>query len=231
VATLLLTLVVGGGFVLAQLGLAIPYLYLRFPDRPSLQRGGASLVADGLFLGLSELVAGAAALALTLSCIWIRRGPPVKEYLALHVVPSGTTLRWLLYTLALGVGLEAASYWTAHDSIPEWMLQIFASADWLTLLVFAVVVVAPIVEEVVFRGFLLEGLRHSALRGAGAVVVAAFLWAATHVQYEVFYMGQVFSVGLLLGAARLRTRSLLVPIAMHSLFNGISVIQLLLQVR
>lgn len=229
--TLVFTFLVGLGFLLAQLVVAIPYLGLSLTDYSTgaLQRAGTALGGDGYFLGLSELASGATALGLTWIFVWIRRGPRVREYLALHVVRVRTVLVWVSFTFLLGIGLEVASYVTAHDSVPAWMLEIFASAGSLPLLLFAVVVVAPVAEEVVFRGFLLEGLRHSPLGGVGAVVVAAFFWASIHLQYDTFYVGQVFFVGLLLGAARLRTGSTLVPIAMHCFFNGVSVTQLLLQ--
>lgn len=234
VATLLLTLVVGVGFLIAQIALMIPYLGATLAEWSfdAFRKAAPALAGDGFFLGLSELASGATALALILLFIRIRRGPRVKEYLALYIVRLRTVLLWILFTFLLGVGLEVSSQLTAHDSVPRWMLEIFASAGSLPVLIFAVVVVAPIAEEVVFRGFVLEGLRHaSLLGGAGAVVVAALLWAAIHFQYEKFYVGQVFVVGLLLGAARLRTRSLLVPITMHSFFNAVSVIQLLLMMR
>jgi CAAX protease family protein len=229
--TLALTLVVGVGFLLAQVAVAIPYLGLSLKEwsASALQQAGAALGGDGFFLGLSELVSGATALGLTLFFITLRRGPRIKEYLAVHVVRLRTILLWILLTFLLGVGLEISSYVTAHDSVPAWMLEIFASAGSMPLLLFAVAVVAPVAEEVVFRGFLLEGLRHSLLGGAGAVVVAALLWASIHLQYEPFYVGQVFVVGLLLGAARLRTGSIVVPIAMHCFFNSVSVAQLLSQ--
>jgi membrane protease YdiL (CAAX protease family) len=48
-------------------------------------------------------------------------------------------------------------------------------------------------------------------------------------QYEWFYIGQVFVVGLLLGAARSWTGSLIPPIAMHALYNAIGTLQAALQ--
>jgi CAAX protease family protein len=229
--TLVFTLLIGGGFVLAQLVVAIPYLGASMTEWSveAFQRAGAALGGDGFFLGLSELVSGTTALALTGFFIWLRRGPRIEEYLALRTARARTILLWIAFTFLVGIGLEVASYVTGHDSVPDWMLQIFASPGSMPLLLFAVVIMGPVAEEVVFRGFLLEGLRHSFLRGTGAVVVAAFLWASIHFQYETFYVGQVFVVGLLLGAARLRTRSILVPIVMHCFFNGISATQLLLQ--
>jgi CAAX protease family protein len=226
--TLVFTVVIGIGFLLAQIAVAIPYLGLSLTSWSA--ESLRDLGGDGFFLGLSELASGVTALGLTLLFIRVRRGPPVEEYLALRLVHLRTVLLWIAFTFLLGIGLEVASYVTAHDSVPNWMLQIFASARSMPLLVFAVVVVAPVAEEVVFRGFLLEGLRHSFLGGTGAVLVAALLWASIHLQYATFYVAQVFFVGLLLGAARLRTRSLLVPVAMHCFFNGVSAAQLLLQV-
>ena len=84
-------------------------------------------------------------------------------------------------------------------------------------------------EELVFRGFLFEGLRHSRLGNAGAIILASAVWASIHLQYEWFYVGQILVLGLLLGAARLFTRSLVPSILMHALVNGIATLQVALE--
>ncbi len=76
-----------------------------------------------------------------------------------------------------------------------------------------VVFIAPIIGEFVFRGFLLQ--RFAAKWGTGiAMVVVALLFACLHVD---FLGAFVFSV--VLSIVYIRTKSLLMPIAIHMLNN------------
>jgi hypothetical protein len=231
-ATIALTLVIAGAFVVAQVVVGIPYVLLtaKGQSQAAIAAAAASLSSDGLFLGLSEICSGGAALGLTFLFAWLRRGPRTRDYLGFRAVPRATVLRWLLCTVLAGIVLDTAAYFAGYTAVPEWMLKIYRSAGSLPLLVFALLVVAPVVEEAVFRGFVFEGLRHSWLGDTGTTLVASLAWAAIHLQYEAFYIGQVFCLGLLLGAARIRTASLLTPIAMHSLFSGVALLQVTLEV-
>ena len=89
----------------------------------------------------------------------------------------------------------------------------------------AIVVAAPVFEELAFRGFLLEGLRRGPLGDAGAVIVTSFAWAAVHLQYDVYEIGTIVVFGLILGAARLAGGSLWVPITMHVLVNLVASVE------
>jgi uncharacterized protein len=93
---------------------------------------------------------------------------------------------------------------------------------WATLLV-----AAPLMEETLFRGFMIRGIERSRLGAAGAIIIASAAWTLMHVQYDGYGMSQVFLMGILLGAARLRTQSLYPPLAMHSLANLIATIELI----
>ena len=59
------------------------------------------------------------------------------------------------------------------------------------------------------------------------LIVTSALWAVMHVQYEIEIIGFIFIFGILLGLAREWTGNLWVPVAMHALNNGISVIVML----
>jgi hypothetical protein len=78
-----------------------------------------------------------------------------------------------------------------------------------------VVFIAPIVGEFVFRGFLLQ--RFAAKWGTSiAMVVVALLFACLHVD---FLGAVVFSI--VLSIVYIRTKSLLMPIAIHMLNNAL----------
>lgn len=91
------------------------------------------------------------------------------------------------------------------------------------LLAVMVIVIAPVVEELAFRGVVVGGLR----RGLGvwpAVVVSAVLFAMVHLA-PVTWPG-LFVFGLALAVLRLRTGSLLPPVLAHVAFNAVTVIVL-----
>jgi membrane protease YdiL (CAAX protease family) len=94
---------------------------------------------------------------------------------------------------------------------------------WLAVL--AVVILAPIAEEVFFRGVVFNAL----LREAGsrwAYIGSAALFAVIHL--EPVAMLPLFALGLALAWVYQRTRNLLAPIAMHATVNGIAVALVLL---
>ena len=99
----------------------------------------------------------------------------------------------------------------------------------LLMLWLAVSVIAPVVEEITFRGFLYRGWV-GPLRPGGAVVATALLWALLHVQYDVFDMVQIFVLGLALGYIRWRSGSTLLTILLHMLNNVIAMIETAIRV-
>lgn len=102
-----------------------------------------------------------------------------------------------------------------------------ADAEWpvRACLFFIAVVVAPVFEEVMFRGVLFPYLlRRTGLWPAVMLVSAAFAGMHMHVPSLV----PLFLLSCAFCLAYVRTRSLLVPIGMHAAFNGVTVILLLL---
>ena len=88
------------------------------------------------------------------------------------------------------------------------------------LVTVAIVVFAPIAEELFFRGIVFNAW----LREAGrtwAYVGSAALFAAIHLSLESLL--PIFLLGLALGWVYQRTGTLLTPITMHATVNGISV--------
>ena len=101
-----------------------------------------------------------------------------------------------------------------------------ASADGaLWLLVIAFCVAAPISEEFFARGFLYRGWSESFLGPAGAVVLSSVVWTGLHLQYDWFFLGEVFSIGLLFGYLRYRSNSIWLTIVLHGLNNLAATLQ------
>lgn len=81
-----------------------------------------------------------------------------------------------------------------------------------------VTLVGPIYEEVVFRGFLLRGLR-SMLGDLGAVALSGFLFGLMHAGSGWFLVLPLTLLGGFLGWLRLRFEGLLAPCLVHVLHN------------
>ena len=105
------------------------------------------------------------------------------------------------------------------DAEPQAAERAIALVDpWLVVV--AVVILAPIAEEIFFRGvvfnaWLREGGRRWAFLGSSA------LFALIHI--SVVALVPIFLLGLALAWIYQRTGNLLAPIAMHATVNGISV--------
>jgi membrane protease YdiL (CAAX protease family) len=83
------------------------------------------------------------------------------------------------------------------------------------------VVMAPVFEEIVFRGFLFRGLANSFGWVWGALISAG-IFGAAHLQLDVFL--PLAALGFALAWAYHRTGSLWTNITMHALFNAIAVL-------
>ena len=67
------------------------------------------------------------------------------------------------------------------------------------------------------------------VRGAiGAIIVTSAIWAAIHTQYDPFYMGVIFALGLALAFVRYRSGSTMLTFLLHALVNAAAFAQALL---
>ncbi len=91
--------------------------------------------------------------------------------------------------------------------------------------IFTAVVAAPVFEEIVFRGILFPWL----VRRAGlwpGIVCVSFFFAGLHMHLPSLL--PLFLLSVMFCVAYARTQSLWVPIGMHALFNGVTIILLML---
>ena len=93
------------------------------------------------------------------------------------------------------------------------------SAWVLTLAVIVAVVVAPISEELLFRGLLQPALGRWIGRWPAILFAAAF-FAVAHM--DLYAVATLLALGIALGYVYDRTRSLAAPVALHMAFNGIT---------
>jgi hypothetical protein len=121
--------------------------------------------------------------------------------------------------IVIGDGL---SWVLGHNIVTPFQSDIYSTAvaaGWLPLLYFAVVVVTPIGEESLFRGFLFRGWLRSPNQAWPVIAITAAMWALIHVQYDWYIISQVFVSGLLLGWLRWATGSTILTMILHGLIN------------
>ena len=133
--------------------------------------------------------------------------------------------RAILWTVPVGlVAVYAVSL--AHDLVvhPEQqpiVNEFPRSGVGAALFVLVAVVMAPLFEEIVFRGFLFRGFANSWGWVWGALASAA-VFGLAHLQLDVFV--PLAALGFVLAWAYKRTGSLWSCIAMHGIFNAIAVL-------
>ena len=135
----------------------------------------------------------------------------------------------LLLPAVWGVNLATVRLFEfCHWPVSEPVLQtLFRHADWFTVIriAFCAVIVAPIVEEIVFRRVLFTAA--GSYLGVGwGVIITALLFASVHDCRT--QMPALFLLGVLLQLLFLERRSLAVPILVHMGNNALAIGMLIL---
>jgi membrane protease YdiL (CAAX protease family) len=84
----------------------------------------------------------------------------------------------------------------------------------------AMVTVAPISEELLFRGLLYNAIAKTALMRPGAVFITAIAFAALHYQYTLGELLFVLADGFFYGVARYVTGSTILTMLLHMMGNS-----------
>ncbi len=211
--------------ILSQSAGAIVYLrWWRFlhPEHPI---AFSAIASNGAVLAVAIGVSAPIVLAFLVFVIRLSH-QPVKEYLALRFP------RWrdiglgasLLALVLMGTGVIAG---LAGKETPAFIGDTFDTArdaGMLWLLVVSFVFLGPLQEEALFRGFLFRGF---APRFGiwPTIVVTSAVWAVTHAQYEWFFVGEIFALGIAFGWLRARSGSLLLTFGLHATVNAMAVIE------
>jgi len=120
--------------------------------------------------------------------------------------------------LAAFILLEEIYMWILGIEMPMGFLEFMLSKP-LILGLISVVIIAPIAEEFIFRGFLYSQLSRTKIGPWGAVSLSSILWTIIHFQYEVLILIVLFIFGIFLGYIRMAYNSLSLPIMLHGINN------------
>lgn len=99
--------------------------------------------------------------------------------------------------------------------------DVFQPQNWTLAFIFVSVIMAPIVEEVAFRGIAFGALIARGVSPVGAVVLSSFAFAFSHLQYSPAAMFVVFLTGIGFAVLRLMSGTIIVPIIAHASANAV----------
>ncbi|MCC8150645.1 MAG: CPBP family intramembrane metalloprotease [Lachnospiraceae bacterium] len=188
----------------------------------------SSSSSDASFSQISNLIYGCLAL-LVFGC-WYRRVfvSPFRDRRS-NAYPRGFSFHTIMAILFLGIGLQYVTTLVVHVTSalrPDWLatynslMDTAGYSDVTPMLAVYSVILAPIVEELIFRGLTFRYARH-ALPFWAANVWQALLFGLIHGN---FIQGiYAFVMGLFLGFICHRGRGIKYSIPVHFVFNIIGV--------
>ncbi|HDP67292.1 MAG TPA: CPBP family intramembrane metalloprotease [Candidatus Marinimicrobia bacterium] len=85
-----------------------------------------------------------------------------------------------------------------------------------------VVIIAPLVEELVFRGFLQRILEYRIRDVTKAVLYSALIFAFIH--FNPWWIVQIYIIGVFMGYVAWRTNSIWISFVIHAINNGVAIL-------
>ncbi|MGJ3248800.1 MAG: CPBP family glutamic-type intramembrane protease [Elainellaceae cyanobacterium] len=224
-----------GFFFLGQIVLPIFFGVLRSLIPAVLSAQGMTLnVSSGRVTAFSTLLIYIAIAAGSLLVLYLS----IKPYFPLpadwfRFKVNGKWLAWGLggYLVALplviGVSIINQQIWQGRGGNNPLLEIVLKEGDPLALAIFffTAAIAAPVFEEILFRGFLLPSLTRYMPIG-GAIALSSFLFASAHLSLSEILPLMV--LGSVLGFVYVRSRNLLAPMLVHSLWNSATMIGLLI---
>ncbi len=146
-----------------------------------------------------------------------RRKIDLSKNLGLYHFNRNALIYSLVAYLILYLVLTAYSY-AFQISPPEEFIKLMQATPFV-LNFLMVVIGAPIVEELLFRGFLFSQLKTTKLGINGSIILTSLIWTSIHLQYDLFLLIPIFLIGLLLGYLMHKYNSLYLVIIVHAVHN------------
>lgn len=150
----------------------------------------------------------------------------VFAYLGWRRFSRYTAMQALSLLLIFTVLNEFLSVYFERDPM-DFVTPLFASTDSKWLLIWVIVLVAPLYEELVFRGLLWTAIAEQFDRRRGIILasmVTSLLFAFIHQQYQLYEMATIMVLALIFCYARVKSGSILLPMLLHVVNNGLAML-------
>lgn len=211
----------------------------KFLRQPNIANGSISFLLATLLNLVAQSIVGIVIFSLKFSSPELVNTVNVAGMLVIQICVSFTllvnykqgvkagnfTAKWQTVLCAVGLGVLSIFGFAIASGGFDKLLNLlgYTNASYITLNPFsmvvfllATVVCAPVVEETIFRGYLLNGLK-SRLPKPVAVILSAFAFSLIHMSPS--QTAYQFCFGLALGFVASETNSILPAIVMHSASN------------
>ncbi len=205
--SLLIAIIFGAGFV--------SILKLVLPNINSTNVSLISMLVSTLMIGLPVI-------------IYLRiNGFSIRKRLRINKISQNTLFSIIIISIGFIVII---------DELDRIVYTLFGSPDFLSklveqlkitsiyngfLIILITIIVAPLVEELLFRGFLQKVLEESWEDITKAILVTSLFFALVHL--NPYWIVQIYLLGMLLGYLSWRTNSIIPGIILHGLNNGFAV--------
>ena len=146
-----------------------------------------------------------------------RRKIDLSKNLGLYHFNRNALIYSLVAYVILYLVLTVYSY-AFQISPPEEFIKLMKATPFI-LNFLMVVIGAPIVEELLFRGFLFSQLKTTKLGVNGSIILTSLIWTSIHLQYDLFLLIPIFLLGLFLGYLMHKYNSLYLVIIVHAVHN------------
>ena len=156
----------------------------------------------------------------------LRKKYPLAKSLRFNAVSNKTLISTVF--LSLGAVILSNEINLLIDMVipmPDSFLQVEAILTpdnplSFALLIFTIVILAPVGEEILFRGFLQKYLENAWADITRAILFSSLFFAVIH--FNPYWMIQIYFLGVLLGFLAWRTNSIIPCILFHVIINGTS---------
>jgi hypothetical protein len=146
----------------------------------------------------------------------------IQQTLAINAIHIKQLWPWLL---ALAVYMTVQTLLSNFMELDDKAFTQMISGTKNLCLAFVLVILAPIMEESIFRGYLFKAWRNTRLGLIGTLTLTSLIFALIHgAQYTWPLIAFLFVLSLLLGYAREKTGSIFTSIILHSVNNLVSTI-------
>jgi membrane protease YdiL (CAAX protease family) len=166
-----------------------------------------NLESNGPMLATAFLVSTPLVLAYFALAVRLARAP-FAEYMALNWPRWRDILTGVgaLVAVLIVAGVGATLSGQETPDFRSETLRTARDAGLLPLFFFSFAVLAPLQEELFFRGFLYRGLG-PAIGPWPTIILTSAVWAVVHLQYDWFFVGEIFMLGVVFGWLRMRSGS------------------------
>ncbi len=176
---------------------------------------------NGVLVSITTIISAPVQIAVVALAIRLKRWSSAA-YLGLVLPRRKDIVPALVLIVGLVAVVEGATALLGRDVVSFFQVESYRTAKaagWLPGMFIAIVLFAPLVEEIIFRGFVYRGFARQPGSEPLAIVVIALLWTMLHIQYDWRDLPQIFIIGVALGWIRWSSGSTVLTIALHALLN------------